>query len=104
MIRELEVYDPPMCCSTGVCGPLIDPKLVSFAADLKWLQREGVTVERYNLAQQPDAFARNIHLKEAMEKDGNGCLPLLIADGRIVAKGHYPERKALAQIAGLQSE
>lgn len=104
MIRKLEVYDPPMCCSTGVCGPLIDPKLVRFAADLEWLQRKGVAVERYNLAQQPDAFVRNASLQEAMGKDGTDCLPLCIADGKIVARGHYPERRVLAEIAGLQDK
>ncbi|MDH3390414.1 MAG: arsenic metallochaperone ArsD family protein, partial [Desulfobulbaceae bacterium] len=30
----IEIYDPPMCCPTGVCGPNVDPELVQFAADL----------------------------------------------------------------------
>jgi hypothetical protein len=42
-----------MCCSTGVCGPGVDPQLARFAADVAWLQGQGVTVERFNLAQQP---------------------------------------------------
>lgn len=49
----LRVYDPPMCCSTGVCGPEVDPALTRFAADVDWLGRRGVTVERYNPAQEP---------------------------------------------------
>jgi len=40
---KIEVYDPPMCCSTGVCGPAIDPVLPRFAADLEWLKGRGVT-------------------------------------------------------------
>src|SRR5579883_1397331 len=44
------VYDPPMCCSTGACGPDVDPVLVRFAADLAWLQEQGVAVQRYNLS------------------------------------------------------
>lgn len=56
---KLEVYDPPMCCSTGICGPNVNPALIHFAADLKWLEDQGVEVERYNLAQSPVAFAEN---------------------------------------------
>jgi len=50
---KIQIFDPPMCCSTGVCGPAVDPELVRFAADLDWLKRQGVEVERYNLSQQP---------------------------------------------------
>jgi hypothetical protein len=104
MIQKLEVYDPPMCCPTGVCGPFVDATLVHFAADIDWLKDQGVNVERYNLAQQPDAFAGNTLLQQEMEKDGTDCLPLIIANGRIVARGNYPDRKALARFAGIQSE
>jgi len=31
---KIQVLDPPRCCSTGVCGPNVDPELVRFAADL----------------------------------------------------------------------
>ncbi len=104
MIQTLEVYDPPMCCDTGVCGPFVDTALVHFAADIDWLKGQGINVERYNLAQQPDVFAKNKLLLQAMEKDGTDCLPLIIADGKIVTHGSYPDRKALVQITGLHSE
>lgn len=104
MIEKIEVYDPPMCCPTGVCGAFIDPALMRFSADIEWLQRQGITVERYNLSQQPDVFAGNQLLRESMEKDGTDCLPLILVDGTIVAKGRYPERKDLARFAGLKSE
>ena len=58
-MSRLEVFDPPLCCSTGVCGPEVDPELPRFAGDLAWLSRSGVEVVRFNLAQQPEAFARN---------------------------------------------
>lgn len=56
-MNELLVFDPALCCSTGVCGPEVDPALVSFAADLEWLRTRGVQVRRFNLAQEPGAFA-----------------------------------------------
>lgn len=43
---KIQVFDPPMCCSTGVCDPSADPELVRFAAALDWLKRQGVEVER----------------------------------------------------------
>lgn len=55
--KTLSIYDPAMCCSTGVCGVEVDPRLPRFAADLAWLQGLGVRVERFNLAQDPRAFA-----------------------------------------------
>jgi hypothetical protein len=40
---RLEVFDPPLCCPTGVCGPSVDPDLVRFSADLAWLSEQGLT-------------------------------------------------------------
>jgi AhpD family alkylhydroperoxidase len=98
---RLQVYDPAMCCSTGVCGPSVDPALVRFAADLEWLGQHGVTVERFNLAQQAGAFVDNALVKHVLEHDGNGCLPLIVIEGTIVSRGTYPTREELATHAGL---
>lgn len=57
--RRLSVYDPALCCSTGVCGPSVDPALATAVADLAWIKSVGVKVERFNLSQQPQAFATN---------------------------------------------
>ena len=100
---KIQVFDPPMCCSTGVCGPSVDPELVRFAADLDWLKRQGVEVERFNLTQQPAAFAGNDVVKAALGKDGNDCLPLTLVDGAVVCKGTYPTRDALADYAGIDA-
>ena len=97
----LRIFDPPQCCSTGVCGPDVDPTLVQFAADLKWLAARGVSVERFNLAQQPEAFVREAAVREAIGTAGTGALPVVVVDGRIVSHSRYLDRDALAQIAGL---
>jgi hypothetical protein len=94
-MKKLEVFDPPMCCSSGVCGPQIDPVLPRFSGDLEWLKAQGVSVKRYNLAQQPMAFAEHAEVREALEKEDVACLPLLLVDGKIASRGTYPERKAL---------
>lgn len=99
-MTKLEVYDPAMCCSTGVCGPSVDPALVTFAADLKWLAEQGITVQRYNLGQEPQAFAGNPAVVKEMEA-GIDRLPIIAIDGRIVATGVYLSRSQLAQKLGL---
>jgi hypothetical protein len=101
-MKRVEVFDPPMCCSTGVCGPTVDPALVRFAADLHWLANQRVAVERYNLAQQPQAFAANADVRAALTEDGNACLPLIVVDGIIASKGTYPARNELARLAGVE--
>jgi len=95
-MTRLDVYDPPMCCSSGVCGPKVDPVLPRFAGDLEWLKKQGVKVSRYNLAQEPLAFAENATVRDALEKEDVACLPLILADGKIVSRGAYPARDALA--------
>jgi hypothetical protein len=104
MMKRVEVFDPPMCCSTGVCGPKVDPALVRFAVDLHWLANQRIAVERYNLAQQPRAFAANALVKTALQEHGNDCLPLVLLDGSIVSQGRYPSRDELAQLAGVQAD
>lgn len=98
---HLDVFDPPMCCSSGVCGPSVDPRLAAFAADVDWLTAQGVSVNRYNLAQDPQAFVSNPLVKDMLLREGDGCLPLLIMNGDIVGRGAYPRRDELAQFAGL---
>lgn len=98
---KLQVYDPPLCCPSGVCGPSVDPVLPKFAADLAWLKEQGVEVERFNLAQQPGAYVANPAVKKALEEDGNEVLPLLVVDGAVVSRGAYPSREELAERAGL---
>ena len=101
---SIQVYDPAMCCSTGVCGPAVDPQLPRFAADLDWLAEKGVSVERFNLAQQSEAFAENGQIKQALEAEGTDCLPIVLVNGVIVGKGAYPEREQLARWTRVQTE
>ena len=100
-MKRLQVFDPAMCCSTGVCGPNVDSALPQFAADLAWLQGQGVEVVRYNLAQQPQAFADNDLVRQELTKHGSGCLPLVIVDGQVVSRSVYPTREHLAGVASL---
>lgn len=97
----IEIYDPAMCCSSGVCGTNVDPALVKLLDDIQWLRDGGVKVRRYNLAQNPDSFAKNETVTGELQKDPN-CLPLVVVDGEIVSRGSYPDRSQLAELTGLE--
>jgi hypothetical protein len=96
----IRVFDPAMCCSTGVCGTSVDPELARFAADVDWLVKQGVVVERFNLSQQPAAFAENVAVKEALAR-GVEVLPLVLVGDKIAVEGAYPSRETLAALAGV---
>ena len=98
---KIEVFDPAMCCSTGVCGPSVPPALARFAGDLEWLARQGVEVTRYNLTHEPQAFVASEPARAALAERGEQALPLILADGERVSIGRYPYRSELAGWAGV---
>jgi hypothetical protein len=100
-MNTLDVYDPAQCCATGACSPDADDELAQFASSLEWLKQQGISVSRYNLGHQPGAFVQNAMVKSTIDKDGIGCLPLVIADGKIVSKGRYPTRNELGEKLGV---
>lgn len=101
-MKNVQVFDPAMCCSTGVCGAEVDPALVEFAADVDWLKKQGVTVERFNLAQQPQAFASSTTIRDLLHAQGEAALPVILVDGEVKHRGApYPSRDQLTQWAGI---
>lgn len=99
-MKTIQIYDRPMCCSTGVCGPEVDPVLPRFAADLDSLRKAGHTVERFNLAQQPQAFIQNTEIHALISTQGTDVLPVVIVDGHVVSRGIYPSREMLHMWTG----
>jgi arsenite methyltransferase len=94
--RVLKIYDPAMCCSSGVCGPSVDPVLAQFAGTLKMVSGQpGVRVERYNLGQQPQAFVENEQVKSMLGNGGERRLPFIFIDDRLWLQGRYPSREEL---------
>lgn len=102
-MKTVRVFDKPMCCSTGVCGPQVDPVLPRFAADLDWIRSRGVRVERFNLGQQPTAFIENAAVHKLLSTTGTDCLPVIEVDGQVVSQSEYPSRETLATLTGLSS-
>ncbi len=100
-MKIIQVFDPALCCSTGVCGVNVDQGLVSFAADVEWAKQNGAKIERFNLAQQPMAFAENTVARAFLERSGQDALPLILIDGEVALAGRYPDRAELARWAEI---
>ena len=100
-MKNIQIFDPALCCSSGVCGVDVDQALVSLAADLDWAKQQGIVVERFNLAQQPMDFARNATVRAFLERSGAEALPLVLVDGEVALAGRYPNRAELTRWAGL---
>jgi len=100
-MASISVYEPPGCCSSGVCGPEVEESMAGFAAALAWAKKQGVEVSVYNLGYQPGAFAENSDVRNAIDTDGMDCLPLVMAGDKIISKGVYLSKKDLVEKAGL---
>lgn len=97
---KIEIFDPAMCCSTGVCGPSVDPELVRIQEALRQIQKQApvVQVDRFSLTGDPQAFVANSAVAELLKSEGPECLPLVFADGEIVSKGKYPDNDQIRTI------
>ena len=100
-MKTIQVFDPALCCSTGVCGVDVDQALVSFSADVASAKLNGAKIERFNLAQQPMAFAENTVVKGFLERSGQEALPLVLVNGEVALAGRYPNRTELARWTGI---
>ena len=100
-MTTIQVFDPTLCCNTGVCGVEVAQQLVDFAADVDWLKQQGGQIERFNLAQQPMVFAANPVVKAFLERSGQEGLPLILVDREVALAGRYPQRAELARWASI---
>ncbi len=99
---KIEIYDPPMCCSSGLCGPKLDPVLVKMNDALMALTRQGVQVDRYNLAQQPGQFMSNVMVAEMLHKSGKKILPVTLVNGEVFKTGGYPAYEEMCGALGIK--
>jgi hypothetical protein len=100
-MKTIQVYDPAMCCNSGICGVEVDQALVSFSADMEWAKQNGAKIERFNLSSEPMAFADNKTVSSFLERSGSEALPLILLDGEVALAGRYPNRNELTRWAGI---
>ena len=102
LCMKLEIYDPAMCCSSGLCGPALDPVLVKMNDAVMALKKQDVEVARYNLAQQPKSFMDNKQVAELLHKNGKKILPIIIVNGEVFRTGEYPAYEDLCKALGIE--
>ena len=96
-MRKLEIFEPPLCCSTGVCGPAPDPSLARLQEDILRWKKAGVAVERIAINQDPARFMANPTVVDLLTREGQEVLPLALLDGKVVCKGELPTYDQIAK-------
>jgi hypothetical protein len=94
--HTISVYDPAMCCSTGICGPGVDQQLLQVARYLRRFEAEGIKIERFNLTQQPNAFVENPRVAGLLQAFGEQALPVTLVNGTILTYGAYPSSEEIS--------
>ncbi|MDF2520741.1 MAG: arsenical resistance operon transcriptional repressor ArsD [Clostridia bacterium] len=103
-MKRMVIFDPAMCCSTGVCGPSVDPELLRVSTLLNNLKKKGVMVERYNLTNNPQIFVDNKEINKLLNDEGVEVLPVTVVDGVVVKTKAYPADEEFCTLLGLPED
>lgn len=103
-MKKMIIFDPAMCCSTGVCGPSVNPELLRISTILNNLNSRGILIERYNLTSNPQIFVDNKTINEILMKQGVDVLPVTMVDGKVVKKGSYPTNEEICNLLGISPD
>lgn len=94
-MKKIQIFDPAMCCPTGLCGPSIDPELLRMSFVMKNLQKVEYPIERFNLTNDTDKFISNEKVQALLTENGPDILPIIIVDNEVVLTGKYPTNEEL---------
>lgn len=102
-MKKLFLYEPAMCCSTGVCGPSVNEDLIRVSSIMNELKKaEGIQAVRYNLSANPNSFVRNSKVTEILQEKGMNSLPITVVNDEVLKIGSYPSNKEIMDYTGLQ--
>lgn len=97
-MKKIEIFEPAMCCSTGVCGPSVDKELLRLSLVFNKLKNiEKININRYNLSNNPQEFIDNKIINEIINNNGVDDLPVTIIDNEVVKRKNYPTNKELSK-------
>ena len=102
-MKTLKIYDPAMCCPTGVCGTSVDTKLVQLSNFLNSLDKNMFEVKRFGLSTNPQEYVLNSEVSRLLNEEGVECLPLIFLDNELLFKNDYPSVPTLSNKMGLGS-
>ena len=98
-MKKIEIFDPAMCCPTGLCGTNIDPELMRIAVVIETLKKQGIIVTRHNLRDEPQVYVSNKTVN--LQKHGADALPITLVDGEIAVSKTYPTTKQMSEWTGI---
>lgn len=96
-MRKLVIYEPPLCCPTGVCGPAPDPALAVLQENILQWKKAGIAVERIAINQAPQRFMENRTVVDLLTREGQEALPIALLDGVVISKGKYPSYEQVGE-------
>lgn len=102
--KAIKIYDPALCCPTGLCGVNIDPELMRIAVVIESLKKKGVIIERFNLRDHPQVYVDNKVINEYLMKESAEVLPITTLDGEVVLTKHYPSNAQIAEWLNVKEE
>lgn len=97
ILMKLEIFEPSLCCPSGVCGPEPEKELIELQNLIQLLDKAGIKVDRYAINQAPTEFAKNPVIKDFMRSGGTSKLPVTLLDGKIIKQEAYPGFEELTQ-------
>ena len=97
-LKNMSIYEPAMCCSTGLCGVGVDPELLRISTVINALSKHGIEVKRYNLTSAPMEFVTNTAINQLVNEKGVDELPAIVLDDKIAISGRYPSNEAIAKM------
>lgn len=103
-MKKMIIFDPAMCCSTGVCGPFVNKELLRVATVLNTLKNKGIVIERYNLTNNPQIYIQNKVINKILNTKGVEALPVIMVDGVVVKEGSYPTNEEFCNLLGIPLE
>lgn len=100
-MKKIEIFDPAMCCSTGLCGVEVDPELLRISVVIRTLKKKGITVVRHNLRDEPQVYVTNKIVNDYLQKHGVEALPITLVEGQMVLSKAYPTTKQMSEWTGI---
>lgn len=103
-MKKMKIFEPAMCCPTGLCGVAVDPELLHVSTVLDALKKQGVIVERYNLSSTPGEFIKSQAVNAYINAKGPEGLPAIMVDGELVITGRYPTNEEFTKLLDLPED
>lgn len=97
-MKKMSIYEPAMCCDTGLCGVGVDTDLLRISTVLNSLQKNGIVIDRFNLSSAPMAFVNNKTINDFLNESGVEKLPIVMLDDKIIFSGHYPSNQEIISL------